>query len=57
MVKPLKTNVKINITKGTITGFIARNTKLNLKELKEKAVIDYAHENYDKHLFTGLKLS
>lgn len=53
----MKTNVKINITKGTITEFIARNTKLNLKELIEKAVINYAHENYDKHLFTDLKLS
>ena len=53
----MKTNVKINITQGTITEFIARNTKLNLKELIEKAIINYAHENYDKHLFTDLKLS
>ena len=53
----MKTNVKINVTKGTITDFIARNTRLNLKELIEKAVINYAHENYDKHLFTDLKLS
>lgn len=35
----MKTNVKINITKGTITDFIAHNTRLNLKELIEKAVI------------------
>ena len=53
----MKTNVKINITKGTITDFIARNTRLNLKELIEKAVINYAHGNYDKHLFTDLELT
>lgn len=53
----MKTNVKINIVKGTITEFIARNTKLNLKELIEKAVINYAHGNYDKHLFTDLELT
>ncbi len=53
----MKTNVKINITKGTITDFIARNTRLNLKELIEKAVINYAHGNYDKHLFADLELT
>ena len=53
----MKTNVKINITKNTITDFIARNTRLNLKELIEKAVINYAHGNYDKHLFADLELT
>lgn len=53
----MKTNVKVNITKGTITEFIARNTRLNLKELIEKAVINYAHGNYDKHLFADLELT
>lgn len=53
----MKINVKINITKGTITEFIARNTKLNLKELIEKAVINYAHGNYDEKLFKKLTLT
>ena len=53
----MKTSVKINITSNTITEFIARNTRLNLKMLIEKAVVNYAHDNYDEKLVPKLELA
>lgn len=53
----MKTSVKININSNTITEFIARNTRLNLKMLIEKAVVNYAHDNYDEKLVPKLELA
>ena len=49
----LNFGVKINISSGNVTEFLARNTNLDLKVLIPKAVTDYIKENIGEKLVKG----